>query len=430
MRNFHLSHVDWIAWYHYMVRLKYWIGIHFYDETDKDNNMTNLFGFFRGFPNVLSLIILITSLVPINAFSACPNKINGCCYTSDDNQPSFTVVAPTDGTCNDVQDDWAEKGVRLPITFWVGESGYPYANMARDINELMRCKCMRFDIQESDGSNKIIDSIKHSKIDAKFGIVQSDLLSERIRSSEEVKADIRVIAKLHPEHVHLIVQQDSEINKWTDLAGKSVHIGVDNSGTRFTAGVLLGKNRLNDYDKEEDLRKYIEALPKDKDENPIYEIDFMWPHIKAIKTDSDAIDSLEKGDIDAMFLVAGAPAETIANRILGSDTKYRLVTIPKIPKLSKIYKHVTIPDSTYDGVSMDINTYVVDALLVTFNWIRPSARCEFVTDLYSSIKSNLDELKKLASPSTPSNNADINWKNVDSLDVELNHLVQSDCIGR
>ena len=134
--------------------------------------------------------------------------------------------------------------------------------------------------------------------------------------------NLRVIANLTPVSIHVIVSEDSPLQSIKDLSGSRVAVGTRVSGTRANANIIL--------------RSYGIA-PKD---------------VKSIVMKSGpAMDALEKGKIDAMFMVGGPPITSLTDfaqrhpiRFLSIEGSPLLV----IPSRFPFAKVGTLPKDLYE----------------------------------------------------------------------------------
>jgi TRAP transporter TAXI family solute receptor len=95
--------------------------------------------------------------------------------------------------------------------------------------------------------------------------------------------DLRMIANLYPESIHLVVKKGSGIKSVSDLKGKRVALDEPGSGTLVNARIVLAAYGV----KESDIKpEYIKP--------------------------NQAGDKLKDGALDAFFFVGGAPAGAIA----------------------------------------------------------------------------------------------------------------------
>jgi len=91
-----------------------------------------------------------------------------------------------------------------------------------------------------------------------------------------------VITSLFPELMHLVVRRGSGIRTVPDLAGKRVSLDTEGSGSRVEALLLLAA----------------------------YGVDPRKLEVQALSSGQSA-DALRKGELDAFFMVAGAPVSVI-----------------------------------------------------------------------------------------------------------------------
>ena len=151
--------------------------------------------------------------------------------------------------------------------------------------------------------------------------------------------DLRMIANLYPESIHLVVKKGSGIKSVSDLKGKRVALDEPGSGTLVNARIVLA-----DYGvKESDIKpEYIKP--------------------------NQAGDKLKDGALDAFFFVGGAPAGAIAE-LASSGTGIELVSLagPQADALRKANPYLavdTIAAGTYKDVPA-VQTMAMGAQWVT-----------------------------------------------------------------
>jgi len=151
--------------------------------------------------------------------------------------------------------------------------------------------------------------------------------------------DLRTIAALYPEAVHIVVRADSPIRSLADLRGKRVVLGEAESGTLADARIVLDAVGLGDCDlKAEYLRL------------------------------SEAADALVGDRVDAFFMVGGYPVPAITD--VATGTPIRLIPIPHdtAERLAQKYPFFgidAIPAGAYPGLESDTATLSTTALWVT-----------------------------------------------------------------
>ncbi|MCF2662191.1 TAXI family TRAP transporter solute-binding subunit [Pseudoflavonifractor phocaeensis] len=178
--------------------------------------------------------------------------------------------------------------------------------------------------------------------DAQLGFVQSDVMvyaynGERTFAETGASTGFSTVANLYMEQVQ-IVTVDPSIKTVADLAGKKVSVGAAGSGVYFNAVDVLG----------------IYGLDIEKDIVPTYQ------------SFGDSAEALKDGQIDAAFIVAGAPTTAVTD--LASGREISLVSldeehIAKLIEASPYYSKATIAKDTY-GTAEDATTVAVGAVVI------------------------------------------------------------------
>ena len=184
--------------------------------------------------------------------------------------------------------------------------------------------------QATPGSVENLRLINDGQIES--GFAQADLAGWAYKGIEDFAASgpmpkLRALASLFPEAAHLVVRADSPIRSLADLAGKRVSLGEAGSGTAADARVLLAAAGLGKANLQ---REYLRPGP--------------------------AAEQLKAGNIDALFLVGGAPIPAI--RDLAASTPVRLVPldgqmIDALKKDFSFYHRAVIPAGAYPGIDSD-----------------------------------------------------------------------------
>ena len=170
-------------------------------------------------------------------------------------------------------------------------------------------------------------------------------------------ADLRLIATLYPESIHLVARKGSGIKSVKDLRGKRVSLDEPGSGTLVDVRLILGAFGMTDKDVKAEYMKPNQAGDKMKD-----------------------------GGLDAFFFVGGAPAGAIAE-LASSGSGIELVSIdgPEIDKLRSQQQFFTpdvIPANTYKGVG-EVKTISVNAQWITSTKQSEAVVYEITKALYS-----------------------------------------------
>ena len=216
----------------------------------------------------------------------------------------------------------------------------------------------------SGGSKANIDAIDMG--DAQLGFSQSDVLAYAYagtRTFEEYGEPVTsfsIVAPLYMEQVQ-IVTLNPDIKTVADLKDKAVSIGAAGSGVYFNAIDLLGAYGLT----EADIRPTYQSF-------------------------GDSVESLQDGQIDAAFVVAGAPTTAVTS--LSATNQVYLVSlddehIDALLESSPYYAKAVIPAETY-GMPEDAVTVAIGAVVIASNDVADVDVYNFLCGVFE----NLDEL--------------------------------------
>jgi TRAP transporter TAXI family solute receptor len=219
--------------------------------------------------------------------------------------------------------------------------------------------------QATQGSVENVHAIAQGKVES--GLVQADIAGWAWRGAHMFQKTgkvekLRAIASLFPESLHLVASAASGIRQLRDLAGKRVSLGEPESGTLVDVRLALAAAGL----KEDRLK----------------------PHYLRL---AQAASSLKSGELDAFFIVAGAPVPAIQDT--AGNVSIRLVPLPDpvIDAITKKYRFLVrdeVPAGTYKGVdeatatigttavwivSADVQESLVYAILKTL-WQEPTQK--------------------------------------------------------
>ena len=175
-----------------------------------------------------------------------------------------------------------------------------------------------------DNINAIVSGLRDS------GFAQSDVAywaftGTGTAEGEAPAEDLRTIAALFEEHIHLVALADSGIDGVADLAGKRVSLDEPGSGTYVDANLILEAGGLT----QDDIT--VEALKG-----------------------SAAAEALRNGQIDAFFAVAGYPTGAVVELASAADVKIVPIDGDVAAKLTDEYGFFSaseIPEGTYEGVA-------------------------------------------------------------------------------
>ena len=264
------------------------------------------------------------------------------------------AVAPKDG------------GSKLTFTTG-GEAGTYYgfgSVLAQKVSEVTSTSVTAI---TSGGSAANIDALDMG--DAQLGFSQSDVLAyayagtRTFESYGEPVTSFSIVAPLYMEQVQ-IVTLNPDIKTVADLAGKAVSIGAAGSGVYFNAIDLLGAYGLT----EEDIKPTYQSF-------------------------ADSVESLQDGQIDAAFVVAGAPTTAVTS--LSATNQVYLVSlddehIDALLESSPFYSKAVIPAETY-GMPEDAVTVAIGAVVLASNDVADVDVYNFLCGVFE----NLEDLAKV-----------------------------------
>jgi len=204
--------------------------------------------------------------------------------------------------------------------------------------------------------------------DYQLGFTQSDVMSYAWEGSKSFEKDgpcrdFRVLGALYAETVQLITM-DSDIKSVYDLRGKSVSIGAPGSGVYFNAMDVLGAAGIS--------------------------LDDIYPQYQSF---DDSKEALKDGQIDAAFIVAGAPTSAITE--LATTNGVYLVPVDgelrdRIMESCPYYATIQIPAKTYPGQESAVDTITIKATMI----VDADLGEEVVYQLTAAIFEHADEIAK------------------------------------
>ena len=181
--------------------------------------------------------------------------------------------------------------------------------------------------QSSNGSVANVNAIKSGELES--GFVQSDVAywaytGTGIFEDQGKVENLRAIANLYPESIHIVAREGAEIESVRDLAGKRVSLDEPGSGTLVDARIILEAFGLSEDDLE---AQYIKPSP-------------------AVSMTGDA-------QLDAFFIVAGYPTASVVELASGVGADLVPIDGPEVDALLERYQFFAkdlIPAGTYEGI--------------------------------------------------------------------------------
>lgn len=174
-----------------------------------------------------------------------------------------------------------------------------------------------------------------------MALMMSDVLTEAVEgfgNFDEPIEDIMQIGTLYPNFVQVVTTADSGIETFSDLKGKRVAVGDQNSGVEVNARNLLEGHGITYDDIDVDYLGYAEAA-----------------------------DGLRAGQLDAAFLTSGLPNASVLE--LSETLDIRLVSIDPddvedIAQDQPYFVPMEIPEGTYGNDEPVPTAAIMNALVV------------------------------------------------------------------
>ncbi|MGK7954635.1 MAG: TAXI family TRAP transporter solute-binding subunit [Crocosphaera sp.] len=247
---------------------------------------------------------------------------------------------------------WFQDSKRIhALTLVTGEKEGQYYAFGQALSKVVNNHNKRIKIQviQSNGSQENIELLQQKK--AQLALVQSDTI---------VKNSTKAVAFLFPEVFHLMVRQDSEINKVSDLEGKRIALMPKGSGSYKMFWALQQHYQL-DIDT-------IKTIPM-----PILE----------------AHQALKNGEVDGLFRVVSLENSAVIELL--KNPQIELIPIDQGAALKlelPAVEVMSIPKGSYHGASPippdDLPAVGVRAVLVTHKNINREVIFEMTRILYEA----------------------------------------------
>lgn len=153
------------------------------------------------------------------------------------------------------------------------------------------------------------------KQEADFAIVQS---------GQSRSDDVRVVAKLYSEVLHILVPRESSLTSLVGLSGKRVFLGGPGSGTREVSVPILSHFGVSDYDE-------VGQSPQ------------------------EALQQLRAGAVDAVFLVTALQSEFLREAVRGGELRFLSLGLSQKGLIARFpfLRETSIPAQTYQCPSSE-----------------------------------------------------------------------------
>ena len=228
------------------------------------------------------------------------------------------------------------------LTLATGSEKGVYYALGQGITEVAKKSNIRINVLSSQGSVENLYWLSKGK--AQLCIAQSDTVYNMYNGlgqfTEKIK-NIRAIASLYTEAVHILIRNPLYIRKIENFKGKRISIGPEGSGTESNALAILEAAGIT-----------------------LNEIHLLHLSLE------DSIKAINESKVDIVFFTGGYPVDALKS-IMQNKSAYFFEPNPEIfQRLIDIYPFfvvTTIPPGTYANQYEDITTVGVAALLMGRN---------------------------------------------------------------
>lgn len=213
--------------------------------------------------------------------------------------------------CSSTSDAWTEDRYVIAAG---GANGVYDAYGTAFADELSRRTGIPVAAEETAGS--VDNLVRVSTGEALLGFAQGDAAADAVEGAGAFTSPLAVqaVARLYDEYLHVVVRADSDIDDVSDLAGRHVSLGAENSGVHVIA------------------ERVLEAAGVDVDTIDDASLDLR-----------ESIDAMAESEIDGFFWVGGIPTPGITE--LAAATPVRLLPIEQswVNRVNERYSHAYRP---------------------------------------------------------------------------------------
>lgn len=247
--------------------------------------------------------------------------------------------------------------------------GAGLGNLMNQANVLPK---VRFSTEATNGDTGALEQLlkRHEQGTPAFSANTNSIVSSAYAGTYDVfpgeHPQLRAVATLGINPIHLVVKANSSIQTWADLKGKKIGGFAPGIGPRQLVEALLSEHfglQPNDYN----------MIPLDNE---------------------DRISGLVDGSVDAVFLLGIPPAPLVTE--LSRTADVRVVSIdPEILKQfvekHPYYTYVSVPGGTYAGTNEEVHIPSIRVMMITHD----KTPDDIVYELVKMMIENPDKIKEM-----------------------------------
>jgi len=270
-------------------------------------------------------------------------------------------------------------GLRGATALASGETAGEYFRVGRALEANLASVQFPFRNHRTDGSVENAQLVQSHAVE--LALMQNDI-AEMAYNGTGFFADrapmenLRALATLYPEPIHIVTLAASDIQTVADLRGKRVDLGLPGSGSRVNAELVLDAHNIAQSDLGAISSRGIAA----------------------------SVALIEAGEIDAFVVTVAAPARHLQN--LAARQPIRLLSLDEDARSTLAANNaslvpIALPTGTYPGQRAEIQTLSVTAMLVAHKDV-PDDR---VTHMLESLFDNVAAISREGFPASAINPA-------------------------
>lgn len=236
---------------------------------------------------------------------------------------------------------------------------------------------------QSTGSGENLKLLKDRKVDLAF--CQLDILQNSIFADPELALSVFIIEELYQEEIHLLQNKQSRL-QWPLLKPVTLSAGAASSGTSATALIILGYG-------DADLKK-----------------------VNLLDTPANqALQQLEKGEIQGVFLVGGTPLPILTSAFQNIDLfEFPEALIQRLQSQTFFYRKSKIGADQYPWLDKDISTLSISSVLLAHKDLPDETVENIVNEIHS---------KKAILTTAHPKWAELNLEGIDDITFQLQDFV-------
>ncbi len=251
------------------------------------------------------------------------------------------------------------------ITIFTGGTAGVYFPLGSKYAEMLNKHSDLIDASAVTSGASVTNAKAIGSNECQAALLQNDVAYYALKGTNMFDAaipELRGVASLYPETIQFVVLADSPIATLADLAGKNVAVGAPGSGTAVACEQILTAAGVWD------------SITR-------FDLNF-----------AEAASAIKLGEVDAGFIVAGAPTPAIEELAISSPV--RILDIPDnvlsglLSAGYPFYVRQVIPSGTY-GMPAQSTTVAVQAMLA----VRSDLSEAVVYDMTKILFTYLDELQ-------------------------------------